>query len=84
MQAWVKCTKTCFGILKTIIFLVKCLKVLANHSLNWFVFHGNLYCRVEYSNIKYQDEIFKTHIFESDAHKQKVKYGFGRKFHDLK
>ena len=28
---------------------------------NWIFFHGALYCCVRYSNIEYQDEIFKTY-----------------------
>ena len=46
---------------KTIIFLVKRLKVVAKCCLNWIFFHGALYCCVRYSNIEYQDEIFKTY-----------------------
>ena len=45
---------------KIIIFLVKHLKVVAKHFLNWIYFHGTLYCCARYSNIEYQDEIFKN------------------------
>ena len=67
---------------KTIIFLVKGLKVVAKRCLNWIFFHDDLYCCVKYSNVEYQVEIFKL-IIKSDAQKQMVEFSFGRRFHDL-
>ena len=46
---------------KTIIFLVKRLKVIAKCCLNWIFFHDTLYCCVTYSIMQYQDDIFKTY-----------------------
>ena len=46
---------------KTIIFLVNGLKVVAKCCLNWISSHDGLFCRVEYSNIENQVEIFKTY-----------------------
>ena len=51
-------------------------------KLNRF-FHDALYCCVRYSNIKYQDESLKFMI-KCIASKTMAKYGFGRRFHDLK
>ena len=47
-----------------------------------FFFHGTLYCCVRYSNIEYQDEIFKT-IIKSTAQKVMANYCFGHRVHDL-
>ena len=41
--------------IKTIIFLVKRLKVIAKCCLYWIFFH-----LIRYSNIEYQDKIFKA------------------------
>ena len=58
----VKYMEEMFRYAKTIIFFIKRLKVVIKCCLNWnFVFHGDLYCCVKYSNIEYQDEIFKTY-----------------------
>ena len=48
----------------------------------WTLFHVDLYCCVKYSSVEYQDEIFKR-IIKSNVQKQMLKFGFGRKFHDL-
>ena len=45
---------------ETINFLVKRLKVVAK-LFNLDFFHGALYCCVMYSNIEYQDGIFKSY-----------------------
>ena len=44
-----------------------------------FFLHGTLYCCVRYSNI-----IYIKVIIISIAQRVLVKYGFGRRFHDLK
>ena len=64
--------------MKTII--VKGLKVVAKGYLSWIFlfFIDDLYCCVEYSNVKYQAE-----IFNSKHQKQMIEYGFGHRFHDL-
>lgn len=41
------------------------------------------YCCVEYLNVEYQDEIFETHPFKSNAQKQMVRSGFECKFHEF-
>ena len=46
---------------KTIIFWVKHLEIIETYQLNWIFFHDTLYCCIWYSNMKYQDEIFKTY-----------------------
>ena len=56
----VKYTKKCSSVLKPYSF-GQMPKVVSRGSLNWIVIHGALYCCVRYSNIKYQDEIFKTY-----------------------
>ena len=48
----VKWTKKMLRFTKTIIILVKGLQVVANHCLNWFSFHDDLCCCVEYSNVE--------------------------------
>ena len=68
--------------IRTIFFWVKGLIVVARHCLNWISFHGDLSCCVEYSNVENQVEIFNTYHY-SDAQKQMVECGFGRRFHDL-
>ena len=45
---------------KTISFLVKGLKVVAKHYLNWHFSYDDLYCCVKYSNVDYQVESFIT------------------------
>jgi hypothetical protein len=56
----VKWTKKVLWYTKTIIFLVKGLKVVAKSYLNWNFFYDDLYCCVKYSNVEYQVEIFNT------------------------
>ena len=78
----VKWTKKVLRYTKTIIFLVKGLKVVVKRCLNWISFHDYIRCCVEYSNVENQTEIFNN-IIKSDAQKQMVEFGFGREFHDL-
>lgn len=43
-------------------FMVKCLKVLVTKCCKtWDFFHDDLYNCVRYSNVEYQDELFKTY-----------------------
>ena len=65
----VKWTKKVPWYTKTIIFLVKGLRVVETYSLNWISFHGDVCCCVEYSNVENQVEIFNV-IIKSDAKKK--------------
>ena len=56
----VKWTKKVLCYTKTIIFLVKGLKVVAKSYLNWIFFYDDLYCCVKYSTVEYRVEIFNT------------------------
>ena len=67
---------------KTIMVLVKLLKVATNCCLNWDFFYGTLYCCVKYSNIEYQDDISKL-ITQNNSQKKMAKFGFEVKFHNL-
>ena len=57
----VKWTKRVLRYANTIILLVKGLKVVAKHCLNWFFFYDDLCCCVQYSNVENQVEIFNTY-----------------------
>ena len=57
----VKWTKKVLWYTKTLFVLVKGLKVVAKHCLNWIFPHDNLCCCVEYSNLENQDEIFNNY-----------------------
>jgi hypothetical protein len=57
----VKWTKKTFQCTKTISFRVKPLKVVVKCYFKLEKNHGALYCCVKYSNIEYQDEIFKNY-----------------------
>ena len=68
---------------KTMIVLVKHLKIIAKCCLKCMFFLGALYCCVRYSSIKYQDEILQL-IIKSIIQKVIAKSSFKRRFHDLK
>ena len=57
----VKWTKKVLWYIKTIISLVKGLKVVAKCCLNWIFFNDDLFCYVKCSNVEYQVEIFNTY-----------------------
>jgi hypothetical protein len=57
----VKWTKNVPQYTKTIIFLVKGLKVETNCCLNCISFHDDLCCCVEYSNVENQAKIYNTY-----------------------
>ena len=69
-----------FQDIKTIIVLVKGLEVIAKCCLNWISSHDDLCCCAEYLNVENQVESYNT-CHQSDAQKQMVEYGFGRRFH---
>jgi hypothetical protein len=75
----VKCTKKLLRCTKTIKLLVNHLKAVAKCCLNWVYFHGSIYCCVRYSNIEYQDEIFKL-VIKNIIQKVVAKSGFGYRF----
>ena len=75
--------KKCSCMLKPCLFWAKCLKIVEQCCLNWIIFHGIFYCYVQYSNIEYQDEIFKL-IVKSTYEKVMANYGFKCRFRDLK
>ena len=58
-------------------------KVVAKCCLDWNFFHGALYRLVRFSNTKYQDKISKL-IIKSISQTVMIKFGFERRFHDLK
>ena len=51
----VKWTKKVVWYTKTIIVLVKGLKIVEKGCLNWILFDDDLYCCVIYSNVEYQN-----------------------------
>ena len=57
----VKWTEKVLQYTKTIILLVKGLKVVAKRCLDWISFHDDLCCCVEYSHVETQVEIFNTY-----------------------
>ena len=57
----VKYTETILQYTKSMIFFGKRLKVVAKCCLDLIFLHGVLYCYARYSNIEYQDEIFKSY-----------------------
>ena len=57
----VKWTNIVLWYTKTIFVLVKVLRVVAKCCLIWIIFHNDLYCCVEYCNVEYQIDIFKTY-----------------------
>ena len=54
-------TKIMLWFPKAIIFLVLHLEVVAKCCPNLILFHDDLYCCNKYSNVAYQDEIFKSY-----------------------
>jgi hypothetical protein len=65
MEKW---TKKVLRYTKTIITLVKGLRVVAKCCLNWISFHDDLCCCVEYSNLENQVGIFNTYHCNLLAH----------------
>ena len=64
---------------KTILFLVKGLKVVAKRCLNWISFHDGLCCCVEYSNVESKLR-FSILIIRTDAQKPIVEFSLGVDF----
>ena len=60
-QAWSKYMEKMFHYTKTINCLGQTTKSSSKVLFKLDFFHGVLYCCVRYSNIKCQDEIFKTY-----------------------
>lgn len=50
------------------------------HKLSYF--HGELHYFFKYSDLEYQDGIFKL-VIKGRTQKQMTRFGFGRTFHDL-
>ena len=64
----VKSTTKVLWYTKTIIDVVKGLKVVAKCCVSWIFIHDDLYVFVKYSNVEYQVETSKP-IIKSDAQK---------------
>ena len=77
----VKWTKIVLCYTKTIIFLVKGLKVVAKSYLNWnfFMMTSIVVLNTQMQNIKLRSSILSI---KSDAQKQMVESDFGCRFHD--
>ena len=80
----VKWTKKVLWYTKTIIFLVKGLKVVAKYRLNWIYFSIVTFTAVLNTQIENIRSRSLKRIIKSDAKKWMAKYGFGCRFNDLK
>jgi hypothetical protein len=61
VQAWQSGPEKMLQYIKTLIMLVKGLKVITKRCLNWISFHDDLCCCVEYSNVENQAEIYNNY-----------------------